>query len=121
MDVDVVWTRFIVCSVRFYFVPYGLIMMLIILIATVSRKSVETVSATFLSLFLFMMRFVFLWYGEMSSDVTSEIKAVTASQRLTSQKPNGKSILLILYDFVGGFYDVAIIGALDVCYSYGLA
>lgn len=62
-----------------------------ILTATVIRKSVETVRATFRSLFLLMKRFVFPWYGEMSSDVIRRIMAVTVSQRLMSQKDNGKS------------------------------
>ena len=99
----------------------GLIMMVTILIATVVRKSVETVSAMFRSFFLLISRFVFPKYGEMSSDVVSRIMAVTASHRLMSQKDSGKSIVLFLYDLVAGFYNVAVFGALDVCYSYGFA
>jgi len=70
----------------------GLVMLVIILIAIVTRKSVEKASATFLSLFWLMIRFIFPWYGEMSSDVTSRIMAVMASHRLMSQNDRGKSV-----------------------------
>jgi hypothetical protein len=96
-------------------------MMLIILIATVIRKSVETVIAAFRSLFLLMSSLVFPRYGEMSSDVTSRIMAVMASHRLMSQNDKGKSIALFLHDFEAGLYDIAVFGAFGVCYSYGFA
>jgi len=60
--------------------------------ATVIRNSIPMVSAAFSSLLLFMRRFACVLYGEVSSAVMSRIIAVTAIQRLRSQKDRGNSI-----------------------------
>ncbi|MFX0092580.1 MAG: hypothetical protein ACFFBD_12525 [Candidatus Hodarchaeota archaeon] len=52
--------------------------------------------ATFLSLLFSMSRFVFPYFGDASSEVTSRMMAVMASQRLMSEKDSGKFISLVL-------------------------
>jgi len=57
---------------------------------------VPIVSAVCLSRLFSMMRLVLPWWGEMSSEVARRMMAVTASQRLMSQKVKGNSIFSIL-------------------------
>jgi len=52
--------------------------------------------AACLSLLFSMMRLVFPYWGEMSSDVARRMMALTASQRLMSQKVKGNSIFSFL-------------------------
>jgi hypothetical protein len=59
---------------------------------TVTRNNIPTISAAFLSLCLLINILLFPSYGEMSSEVMSKIIAVTASQRLMSQRDRGKYI-----------------------------
>ena len=65
------------------------------LIITVIKKSVETVNAVVLSLLVLMHILVLPYLGESSSDVISSVIAVMASQRLRSQNPNGKDIIVV--------------------------
>jgi len=56
-------------------------------------NSMPSRRAACLSLLFSMIRLVFPYRGDMSSDVASRMMAVTASQRLKSQKVKGNSIL----------------------------
>ena len=57
--------------------------------ATVIRNNIPIIKAAFFSRFLLINMFVFPRCGEMSSDVTSRIMAMTASHRLMSHKFSG--------------------------------
>ncbi len=54
------------------------------------------VRATFLSFFFSMRRLVFPYFDDTSSEVMRRIMAVTASQRLMSQKDKGKFMVTLL-------------------------
>ena len=68
-------------------------MMLSILMATVTRKRIETAIAVFFSFFLLMSMFVLPRCDESNSEVMRSIMAVMASRRLMSQKPRGNVIV----------------------------
>jgi len=77
-----------------YLFFHEVMIMLTTLIATVTRKRIETTNATFRSLFLSMKIFILLRGDDSISEAIRSIVAVMASQRLMSQKDKGNCILV---------------------------
>jgi len=97
--------------------------MVIILIATVARKSIDVVMAAFLSLFLFSLRFVLPYCMERSSDVISRTIPVIARRRLMSQNPRG-NVILGLFLFVRvifGLFGLTVHACFFVFYDCGFS
>ena len=68
--------------------------MLIILMTIVIRNSRPVVRATFFSFFLFMVRFVKLYWDEASIAVIRRLMAPTVSNKLRSEKVKGGSCVV---------------------------
>lgn len=59
---------------------------------TANKNRTENMIPVFLSRFLSINKFIVRWYGEINSEVISNMKAITANKMLSSPKSTGNII-----------------------------